>query len=141
MIQRIQSVYLLLGALCLASLAFVDDIWLSQAAESQAWYVPTVALIGIATVLAALIAIFLYKNRSQQLKLIVAVQIMTLAFLVILFGGQILVGDFTLFEGGTADVAMIIALILPIAAYIFFYLARRGVRRDINLVKSMDRLR
>lgn len=141
MIQRIQSVYLLLGALCLASLAFVDDIWLSQAAESQAWYVPTVTLFGIATVLAALIAIFLYKNRSQQLKLIVAVQMMTLAFLVILFGGQILVGDFTLFEGGTADVAMIIALILPIAAYIFFYLARRGVRRDINLVKSMDRLR
>jgi hypothetical protein len=141
MIQRIQSVYLLLGALCLTSLALVDDIWLSQAAELQAWYVPAVAIVGIATVIAALTAIFLYKDRSRQLKFIVAVQLMTLAFLVILFGGQILVGDFTLLEGGTADVAMIIALVLPLAAYIFFYLARRGVRRDINLVKSIDRLR
>jgi len=141
MIQRIQSVYLLLGALCLASLAFVDEIWVSQAGESQAWYVPAVAIVGAATVIAALIAIFLYKDRSTQIKLIVAVQMMTLAFLIILFGGQILVGDFTLFEGGTVDVAMVLALLLPVSAYVFFYVARRGVRRDIILVKSMDRLR
>jgi hypothetical protein len=30
---------------------------------------------------------------------------------------------------------------LPILAYLLFFLARRGIDHDIELVKSMDRLR
>jgi len=39
-------------------------------------------------------------------------------------------------EWGTTTV-----LLLPVAAYILFYLARRAITSDIELVKSMDRLR
>jgi hypothetical protein len=32
-------------------------------------------------------------------------------------------------------------LAMPILAYVFFLLARRGIDHDIELVESMDRLR
>lgn len=145
MIQRIQSVYLLLGALCLAALSILDPIWQSQAAATLAWYVPTVAILGALTAIVALIAIFLHKDRQKQLKTILAVQMLAVVFLVVLVGGLFLGGDFdsggAAGGGGALDRAILLALLLPVASYVFFYLARRGVQRDINLVRSMDRLR
>jgi len=32
-------------------------------------------------------------------------------------------------------------LSMPVVAYLFFFLARRGIDHDIELVESMDRLR
>jgi hypothetical protein len=140
MIQRLQSVYLLLGALCIMSVAFLDDVWQSQAAETQVWFVPALAVLGAVTALAAVGTIFLYKSRGRQVRLIVVIKFMTLAFLALLSGGLFLTGDFA-FQGGDAGPAMLLVFALPVAAYILFYFARRGVQRDINLVKSMDRLR
>lgn len=141
MIQRIQSLYLLLGALCIASLAFIESAWQNQAAETIAWYVPAVAIVGAATVIVAVTTIFIYKDRFRQIKLIVAVQVMTLGLLVVLFSGLFLAGEFAELQGGTAAWGRLLPFLLPVAAYVFFYLARRGVQRDIDLVKSMDRLR
>ena len=39
------------------------------------------------------------------------------------------------------DVNIYLTLLLPIVAYVFLRLARRGVEKDIALVRSMDRLR
>lgn len=138
MIQRIQSLYLLLGALCLVSLAFIDSIWQNEASETLVWYVPAVAIVGLLTALTAVVAIFLYSNRAKQLKAVVAAQIMALGFMIVLYGGMFLAGEFDVLA---EDIPRILALLLPIVAYILFYLARLSIQRDINLVKSMDRLR
>lgn len=141
MIQRIQSVYLLLGALCIASLAFIDSVWRNLAGETIVWYVPVLAVLAAVTVIMALTTLFLYKNRLRQIKLIVAVQLMTIGVLLILLIGLLLSGELEMLRGGTADWTRLLPFLLPVVAYALFYLARRGVQRDIDLVKSMDRLR
>jgi hypothetical protein len=35
----------------------------------------------------------------------------------------------------------VVAMSLPVVAYIMLFLARRGITADIKLVRSMDRLR
>ncbi len=141
MIQRIQSVYLLIGALCLAALSLVGDLRQTEAFDTLAWYAPLVAVVGAATIVMAIVAIFLYKNRRRQLTTILVLQMMTVGFMVVLYGGLFLAGDFATYRAGTAELGTLLALLLPAVAYVFFYLARKGVQRDVDLVKSMDRLR
>ena len=70
---------------------------------------------------------------------VVATQILTLIFMAVLFGGLFLSREL-IFVG--AEAAGIIAIVLlPVLAYVFFLLARRGIDKDIALVRSMDRLR
>lgn len=141
MIQRIQTVYLILGALCLGALIFLDPIQYTQAARMLAWYVTAVTIAGAATATVALLSVFAYKNRSKQIKIVAALQIMTLVFMVLLYGGLFLAGDFDVLRAGGGELSLLLILLLPIVAYVFFYLARRAIQRDIDLVKSMDRLR
>lgn len=105
------------------------------------WYIPVVAVLGAVTSILALIAIFLYKDRQRQRKVILTVQMLTIGFTIVLYGGLLLAGDFETYRAGAIGSASLLALFLPVIAYISFYLARRGVQRDIDLVKSMDRLR
>lgn len=138
MIQRKQSVYLVLGALCVAAMLFFDGTFEGRASETLAWYVPSLLVSGALVVLAALFSVFIYRNRAQQQKMVVAVQVLTLIFMILLYGGLFLAGGLApaLEQPGDA-----VALVLPILAYVFFYLARRGIQADIQLVRSMDRLR
>ena len=55
----------------------------------------------------------------------------------VLYAGFFLVGAFA---DGVAG-STLTALVLPVLAYVMFYLARRGIANDIELVRSMDRLR
>lgn len=105
------------------------------------WFVPAVSIVCAAAVIVALVAIFGYKNRPRQIKMVTATQIMTLVFMLILFGGFFLAGDFEILGASGADIPSLLVFLLPVAAYILFYLARRSIQRDIELVKSMDRLR
>ena len=93
------------------------------------------------TASAALWAVFLYENRTTQRSVVVGVQMGTVVLAGVLYGGLYLTSELTF--GGAQGLAWdrIIALALPIVAYVFFYLARRGIDHDIELVKSMDRLR
>lgn len=141
MIQRKQSVYLLLGALSIVSMFFFDGIWESPAADTLIWYVPSVLIAGIVVVLVAIVAIFLYKDRKRQQKVVVAAQVLTLIFMVILYGGLFLTDLAAQIQEGVFGRVGLIGLVLPIVAYVFFYLARRGIQSDIALVRSMDRLR
>ncbi|GAB5521790.1 MAG: DUF4293 family protein [Rhodothermales bacterium] len=138
MIQRIQSVYLFLGALLVGALGFFNVIWTSAASQMLAWFRPAVLGAGALVIIVALIAIFLYRDRKRQLKTVVALQGLLIVFLLVLIAG--------LYMGGTLDrvpgnMPLIIALVLPVLAYIMFWLARKGIEKDIALVRSMDRLR
>lgn len=141
MIQRIQTVYLFLGALTIASLGLFETPWGSTAASTYSWFVPSLVILIICTVGGALGAIFLYERRPLQRKVVVGAQVLTVLLAAVLYGGLFLTTELSVRgpEGilwGRAGV-----LLLPVLGYIFFLLARRGIDHDIELVKSMDRLR
>lgn len=141
MIQRIQTVYLLLGVASLAGLLFIDPIWGGAAATTQPWFAPVVlGLAGLAAAV-AVAAVFLYKNRERQRTVIVGAQGLTVLLMLALYAGLFLSDALYVRTAEGFDVPMLLGLVLPILAYIFFLLARRGVTRDIELVRSMDRLR
>jgi hypothetical protein len=141
MIQRIQSVYLLLGALALGGLAFFDAIWGSVAAARYAWFEPTMIALTALTALTGFGAIFLYNDRPRQRTVIIGVQGLTVLLTGVLFVTFFLTGELRFFVDGAWQPARTAALALPVVAYVLFLLARRGVEHDIELVKSMDRIR
>lgn len=141
MVQRIQTVYLLLGALALVALFFFDAIWSGPAAQAHAWFTPAVLVLTGLSTGAALAAVFLYANRTRQRSVVVGAQVLTVLLILALFGGLYLSDALTVTEGGAFSVAKFAMLFLPVGAYVLFFLARRAVESDIELVRSMDRLR
>lgn len=137
MIQRIQSIYLLLGALAMAALLFVDPLWQGVVAESHGWFTPVLLMLGLLTVVGGIGAIFLYNDREKQRSVVVVTQIGALAVLALILGTFWFVGAL----GSGQPVSVYVGFGLPVLAYVFFWLARRAIEKDIDLVKSMDRLR
>lgn len=141
MIQRIQSLYLLLGVIALSALFFFDQVWESQAVATHAWFEPSVIILNVATIAVGLAAIFLYTMRQRQRMVVLGVQMLTVLLVIALYGGLFLTGELDVRTPNGLDVPLLIALLLPIVAYVFFYLARRGIEHDIKLVEDMDRFR
>jgi hypothetical protein len=141
MIQRIQSIYLILGVVALGALFFFDTIWNSPAAVEHAWFAPSLtALTGFAMAVGAG-AIFLYRARQRQRTVVLGAQMIVILLLVTLYGGLFMSGGFDVRQPSGYDVGRIMALLLPIVAYVFYYLARRGIERDIQQVEDMERFR
>lgn len=141
MIQRIQTVYLLLGALALAAMGLFDVPWDDPAAQRYAWFVPS--LVGLLVVSAgtALGAVFLYERRKTQRTVVYGVQLLTIVLAGVLYGGLYTTGTLTFTDPTGILWGRTIVLLLPIAAYALFRQARRGIENDIELVESMDRIR
>src|SRR4030042_451799 len=152
MIQRLQSVYLLLTTLCSVlflsgnMLKFTDDsgnllsitykglkrIAGGAAPEQLERLLPlTILVILIAVV--ALIAIFLYRNRKLQIRFTIGLLILILILVIVLAGYSFLV-----MRNYNADINRSIKMILPLLMLLFTYLAYRGIRKDEDLVKSYD---
>ena len=141
MIQRIQTVYLFLGALALGALGVFELPWSSQAADVHVWFVPSLIGLILGTAGTALWSIFLYERRSTQRSVVVGVQIGTVLLAGVLYGGLYLTAELAFQSPGGVDWGKAAMLSMPVVAYLFFFLARRGIDHDIELVKSMDRLR
>lgn len=145
MIQRIQSIYLLL-----ASGSFFGTFALPFA-ESQVAVPGTVLADGLFTAtddvgmivgfvlagLATLAAIFLYNNRKLQTTVSRAAILAALA--------AIAVGVVAFIQDGQAmgevDVAGAAGGLLPFVGAILTFFGLRGIRADEKLVRSADRLR
>lgn len=151
MIQRIQSVYLLLVALLMAATVFCPLLELaggdkfiyiySSLGIGQLFGVqyPTWGVVFFAglSALFALVNIFLYKKRTLQMR------VGTLTSLSILF---FYVTFYVYFNTYTAEYELTFSslqfgLTLPIIALIFNVLAILRIKKDENLVKSLDRIR
>ncbi|MFR9165848.1 MAG: DUF4293 domain-containing protein [Dysgonomonas sp.] len=151
MIQRIQSVYLLLVALLMALAVFLPLIAFKDVSanilelkglgiffEAQKAY-PTWGIFfvgGIISVL-SLINIFLYKNRKKQMRICVINTLLLLFFYVTIavyahFGMQALNLTFYSVKFGLA---------LPLLAIIVNTMALVKIKADEKLVKSLDRIR
>lgn len=136
MIQRIQSIYLLVVVLVSGALPFWLPLWTDQ--ESNQIYAKDELLIlggfGVVSVL-ALIAIFLFKNRKNQFvvnRLNMIFNLFLLGFFV--YRSLTLSGETTVSEKG-------IGMLLPIVSIVFLVLANKAIKKDEDLVKSVDRLR
>lgn len=142
MIQRIQSLYLLFAAALVGVFLVIGDVWRILVGMIYPWVGPVILVLGGLVILTALGAVFLYRDRPRQRQVILVSQWLDLALVLTLVGVMVAINldDDVLWEAAAAQTAYITAL-LPFGAYVFLRLARRGVEKDIALVKSMDRLR
>ena len=141
MIQRSQSVYLVLATILLGLEYMFTDVFPWAATEQVAWFSP--AVLGLFTVAAigSFGSIFLYKDRKRQKGLVVLLQYLTLIGLVMLVVANSMAGTLPGISMSNAAFSHWGALVSPIMAYLMFLMARRGIAKDIALVRSMDRLR
>ncbi len=146
MIQRIQTLYL-----ALAGLGLLGTFGLPFAATPEAVATSQLFADGhfdvhdhvVLTVLAALggltafAAIFLFKNRPLQLRItllsLVAAILLLIVAVVLFLNDAGSLGEISPQDGwGVA---------LPLVAIVLLILAQRRIRKDEELVRSMDRLR
>ncbi len=140
MIQRLQSLYLLFAALLVALFFVLGQAWQTVIGAIYPWLTAVSVTLGGLVVLFALVSIFFYRDRANQRKLILAAQWLDLGLVLALVGClAAFVGEND--TGIPVPVSLYLTLLLPVAAYVFLRLARRGVEKDITLVRSMDRLR
>lgn len=149
MIQRIQSIYLLIVALLGGVMFFLPLMWYGVDGEqlylsaleltlndevvaSTPIYFPL--LLGAATLL-PLITIFLFKRRMLQVRLCAVEMVLLvgcLAMEAMLFWGK---------QGEFSAGALMLASFLPLVSLLFVWMAARAIFRDEMLVRSLDRIR
>ena len=147
MIQRIQTVYLFISALLIASLMKLkladlsvnDELYTFMArgiynGENLVFDGLAIFIFIWVVVLLHLFVIFKYKKRILQIRILV----FTMVLLLGLFG-MFFYFAYAGFEG--AKVAFKIPVVFPIVAVILDYLAIRAIGKDEALVRSLNRIR
>lgn len=154
MIQRIQSLYLLIAAALAAVTLFVplalfadngSEVVMTAFAlrDSEGTVVQTTIYMGILLSLSALlplVTIFLFRRRMLQVRLCIV-------GIVVLLGSLVMTGIYC-YLGMSAVASQPFgagnlrpALALPLVAIIFMLLAARAIFKDELLVRSLDRIR
>ena len=141
MIQRVQTIWLLLAAITGFLFTRVPLYLGTPVVGGATEYTSTENLLlfalGILGALLALIAVFLFKNRKLQMKLT--------AFGILISVALIALEVYMIDEFGNSNPTLKTSYswgsLLPIAMIIFFILAAVNIRKDEKLVKSLNRLR
>jgi len=154
MIQRIQTLYLIVAALLVAALFFVPfaeltgkdgayylfnisgiNVVSSGSSTSLDNAMPVLVLVCLSLIMVVL-SIFLFKNRISQIR----ISYISISFL---FGLKALMYYYT-WSSNNVPIGGLHSKIyatLPLIAAISVFLAIRNIRKDENLVKSIDRIR
>jgi len=142
MIQRIQSVYLLLAAISSSLIYVFPPITATSAPLSSELPVvvskqlETASSIGLfLSIMVLIITIFMYNRRPLQVRLISTSVI--LLFVCIIFESFSIVQD----APNGILYSYSFHLIFPFLAFVFSVLARKAILRDERLVRSADRIR
>ena len=159
MIQRIQHVYLFFAALfvailypitlctytCVANISYFN-LKISGLFDNQNQniyepkYMSLLLSIGLVYILIVVATIFIFKNRRLQMKLT-----FISLFLLVIFGILLgyIISETNYFLPADCEYATSIGLglILPVLSFVFTILAYAGIKKDENLIKSVDRLR
>ncbi len=136
MIQRIQTVYLVLAAIVSAGLNFVFHLWITM--DNVIVFAVDVIYILAGFLISALLslaAIFSFKNRKSQFmmgRLNIILNFILLGFFV--YQSLNLSGETKVSEKG-------IGMFIPIISIVLLALANKAIKKDEDLVKSVDRLR
>ena len=131
MIQRIQTIYLLIATIAFALLSFKIPFWSLNDEFIYAQNDNKLYLLLITLFVFSLIGIFLFKKRIVQMKLLRLSILIEFVVLVRLF--------LTYKELNTPLDAKVFFLLM--SAFVALLLAYRGVKKDENLVRSVDRIR
>lgn len=140
-IQRIQSIYLLLAALLLGALSFFVPVGVVQdmtADATQLVYLKdclSVFPLTVATAVLILVDIFLYRNLHLQIRVAGVCVAMIMAIACV---GTLLLG-WRMPEN--VNVTWIGPALVLAAALIMMIFARRSMKSDLRLLKSYDRIR
>lgn len=136
MLQRIQTIYLFLATLASAGLIFVLELWENGAGESVfAEDVLLVFGLFLVSALISFVTIFLFKNRKLQFvlgRLNIILNLILLGLFV--YWSLNISGEINISEKG-------IGMLIPIISIVFLVLANKAIKKDEDLVKSVDRLR
>lgn len=140
MIQRIQTIYLFIVTLISGTASFLIPEWDFSLIKLNIAYHPVFAAYGYLIIaVIALITLFLFKNRKRQMaltRLNVLLNIALLGFFVYWFLN--LPGE----NNATAIFSKNgIGMLGPVISIVFLRLAYRAIKKDEDLVKSVDRLR
>lgn len=145
MIQRIQSIFLLLAGLAILGLFIFPFATSAQGDQNlfqdKLFNIMDHPILLVLTCLAAGLAIaniFLFKNRDLQIKLSYGIIVLSILLPIVAF--------FLVYQSGVESGALQIrenylGLAMPILAILFGFLASKYIKKDHKLVKSMDRLR
>ncbi|MGK0412144.1 MAG: hypothetical protein ACJA1B_000333 [Polaribacter sp.] len=143
MIQRIQTIYLMLASIVSGGLIFIFSLWntikqkifVVDLFSREVITLKIIPLMFISSAVLSLIAIFLFKDRKLQFvmgRIIILINLFLLVLLIYL--SLTLSGETSVSEKG-------IGMFLPILAILFIVLANKAIKKDEDLVKSVDRLR
>jgi len=154
MLQRIQTVFLLLSSFAIASLFFIPIVKLMGVGEAycldfngifnmlnaEKVEINTITVLILLSIIQiiSLLSVIVYKNRVMQIRLIV--------FNILLLIGLIILAYFISFQAskdlGTKVLVYSSAVTyIPVVSIIFYLIAIRSIRKDEKLVKSYDRIR
>ncbi|BDW93050.1 MULTISPECIES: DUF4293 domain-containing protein [Flavobacteriaceae] len=136
MIQRIQTLYLLIVGLISGILPFFLNLWVEvDGKEVYAQDQVLVSLVFYVAAVLSVVSILLYKKRQNQFvvnRLNMILNLFLLGFFV--YRSLSLSGETVVSEKG-------IGMLIPVFSIVFLVLANRAIKKDEDLVKSVDRLR
>jgi len=131
MIQRIQSIYLLVAAIAMTLISFKVPVYTLNETMFMAQDDTKMFILTIVGAIFSLLGLFMFKNRKFQMKLIRLTVLIQMIIGVRLF---MLLNKFEVVLNNTLLFLMAFSLIALIMAY-------RGVKKDDDLVRSVDRIR
>jgi hypothetical protein len=144
MIQRIQTIYLLLATMVSGGLVFLLNLWVNDeeikffvmdSFKIDSFLLKVMSVLFFVSAFLTFFTIFQFKKRQLQFvlgRLSILINFILLGILV--YFTQNLSGEITVSEKG-------IGLLIPIITIVLVALANKAIKKDEELVKSVDRLR
>jgi len=136
MLQRIQSLYMLASLIATGALPYVFELWTEKSGKAVFFSeIQLAIIIFIAVSGLTFLNIFNFKNRQRQF----VINRLSMIFNFILLGFFVyrslnLSGETLVSEKG-------IGMFLPAISIVLLVLANKAIKKDEDLVKSVDRLR
>ena len=150
MLQRIQTIYLILAGICTSLTLYFSFATYSISGKlvsftSQGFSpfgknienFPLYIVIIISSILIAL-SIISFKKRKRQIFLNTANYMVVLALIVLIF---INFKNFEPTQDENIEISYGVGMFLPIVTLVLLFMANRAVKKDEELIKSMDRIR
>ncbi len=141
MIQRIQTIYLLLSSITSGGLIFIFNLWISKGEKifvldlfsNKSISLQLIPIMFCISSILAIVNIFIFNNRKLQFvigRILILINLFLLGLLI--YQSLMISGEIS--EKG-------IGMFLPILAILLLVLANKAIKKDEDLVKSVDRLR
>lgn len=143
MIQRIQAIYLLLSSIASGGLIFIFNLWISKGEKifvldlfsNKSISLQLIPIMFFISSILAIVNIFIFNNRKLQFvigRILILINLFLLGLLI--YQSLMISGEISVSEKG-------IGMFLPILAILLLVLANNAIKKDEDLVKSVDRLR